>query len=152
MDLNKAMVIGRLTRDPDQRTTQSGQSISSFSVATNLNYTDSTGQKQNKVQYHNIIAWRKLADICNQYLRKGSKIYVEGRLETRSWQDPNGVTKNKTEIIAENMIMLDSKNMTPGGAPNNFSAPAMSSNDQMNEPIVQPEPEEEEIKIEDIPF
>src|SRR5210317_85441 len=107
MDLNKAMIIGRLTRDPELRTTPSGSSVASFSLATNLVWTDQQGQKQERVEYHNIVAWRKLADICGQYLRKGSKIYIEGRLQTRDWEGQDGVKRYRTEIIADNMIMLD---------------------------------------------
>lgn len=147
MDLNRATIIGRLTRDPEQKATQSGQAISTFSVATNHTWTDTNGQKQQDVEYHNIVAWRKRADICNQYLRKGSKVYIEGRIKTRTWQDPNGVNKNRTEIILDNMIMLDSKGATPTYKP--------VDNQVTNEPIVQVQPEnnqDDEISLEDIPF
>lgn len=109
MDLNKAMIIGRLTRDPEVRTTPQGATVCSFGVATNFIWTDPQGQKQEKVEYHNVVAWRKLAEICSQYLRKGSKIYVEGRLQTREWEGQDGIKRQRTEIIADNMIMLDSK-------------------------------------------
>ena len=87
MDLNKVMLIGRVTKDPDARTTPTGQSVASFSVATNARWKDQQGQLQERGEFHNIVAWRKLADICKQYLHKGSKVYIEGRLQTRSWQD-----------------------------------------------------------------
>ena len=122
MDLNKAMIIGRLTRDPDARNTPQGQAVSSFSVATGFTWTDQQGQKQEKTEFHNIVAWRKLAEICNQYLKKGSQVYIEGRLQTRSWNDPNGVTKYRTEIVCDNMIMLGSK----GSGSGSFSRPASS--------------------------
>ena len=87
MNLNKAMIIGNLTRDPELRNTANGQAVASFSVATNLVWTDQSGQQQKKVEFHNIVAWQKLADICRQYLKKGSKIYIEGRLQTKNWED-----------------------------------------------------------------
>jgi len=138
MDLNKVMLIGRLTRDPEVRKIPSGQSVASFSIATNRSWTNKEGQKQDKVEYHNIVAWRKLAEIIQQYVKKGSKIYLEGRLETRSWEDQTGAKKYRTEIIAENMIMLDSKG---GSAPSNAAAPEPTVNNP-----------EEEISVEDIPF
>lgn len=144
MDLNKVMIIGRVTKDPDARTTPTGQSVASFSIATNLRWKDQQGQMQERVEFHNIVAWRKLADICKQYLRKGSKTYVEGRLQTRSWKDPQGVTKYRTEIVADNMIMLDSK----GGGTGGVSAGA---SDFPADPAPAPS-NDEEIKVENIPF
>jgi len=110
MDLNKATIIGRLTQDPEMRATPQGTNVCSFSVATNFVWKDQGGQKQERVEYHNIVAWRKLAEICGQYLKKGRQIYIEGRLQTRSWQDPQGNKKYRTEIVADNMIMLGGKN------------------------------------------
>src|SRR3990170_7634264 len=106
MDLNKVMLIGNVTQDPEVRTTPQGQNVCSFSVATNLTWTDQSGQKQSRAEFHNIVAWRKLADICAQYLQKGKKVYVEGRLQTRNWLGKDGVKRYRTEIIADNMIML----------------------------------------------
>lgn len=142
MDLNKATIIGRLTADPESRTTPNGQTVVTLTIATNFTWNDANGQKQEKAEFHNIVAWRKLAEIMAQYLKKGSKVYVEGRLQTRSWEDQNGNKKYRTEIIADNMIMLDSK----GSADN--SSPAKDSATDTK----QPEVEEEEINIEDIPF
>ncbi len=85
MDLNKAMIIGRLTADPEVRTTPNGQNVATFSLATNSVWTDQQGQKQEKVEFHNIVTWRKLADIVSQYLKKGAKVYIEGKLETKNW-------------------------------------------------------------------
>ena len=112
MNLNKAMIIGNLTRDPEVRNTAGGQQVASFSVATNLVWTDQSGQQQKKVEFHNVIAWRKLAEIISQYVKKGSKLYLEGRLETRTWENKDGVKMYRTEIIADNMIMLDTKEKT----------------------------------------
>lgn len=144
MDLNKAMIIGRLTRDPEVRTTPSGQNVASFGVATNLVWNDSSGQKQEKVEFHNVVAWRKLADICGQYLKKGSKVYIEGRMQTRTWEGQDGSKKNRTEIVAENMIMLDGKGGSSAGA---FSASNGGSAKDKSQTTG-----EEEISVEDIPF
>ena len=116
MNLNKAMIIGNVTRDPELKTIGNGQNVASFGVATNLVWTDQSGQKQQKVEFHNIVAWRKLGEICAQYLRKGTKIYIEGRMQTRDWVGQDGVKRFMTEIIADNMIMLDR-----AGASNNSS-------------------------------
>ncbi|MFH0818484.1 MAG: single-stranded DNA-binding protein [Patescibacteria group bacterium] len=149
MDLNKVMIIGRLTRDPEVRTIPSGQSVASFSLATNRSWKDQSGQVQNKVEYHNIVAWRKLAEIIQQYVKKGSRLYVEGRLETRTWDDQTGAKKYRTEIIVDNMIMLDSKGST-GGTP----APAAPASPSYNAPAPEPSVNnpDEEISVEDIPF
>ena len=112
MDLNKVQIIGRLTRDPEIRTTPNGANVASFSVATGFTWTDATGQKKEQTEFHNVVAWRKLADIIGQYLKKGSQVYIEGRLQTRSWDDKtSGQKRYRTEIIADNMIMLG----RPGG-------------------------------------
>jgi single-strand DNA-binding protein len=146
MNLNKAMVIGNLTRDPETRSTPQGTTVTSFSVATNFVWKDQAGNRQEKVEYHNIVAWRKLGEICAQYLNKGSKVYIEGRMQTRSWDDQQGNKKYRTEIIAENMIMLDRSS----GGGQNTDQPKASNNE-----FVQPEPAsggEEEINVDEIPF
>ena len=104
MNLNRAIIIGRVTQDPQLRTTPSGQSVCNFSIATNRNWTDSeTKERQEKTEFHNIVTWRRLAEIANQYLTKGSLVMIEGRIETRSWDDQGGNKRYRTEIIAENM-------------------------------------------------
>lgn len=143
MNLNKAMIIGNLTRDPEMRNTPSGAGVASFSIATSLVWTDQSGQQQKKTEFHNIIAWRKLAEICAQYLRKGSKVYVEGRLQTTEWTGQDGVKRYRTEIVAENMIMLDRQGATGGSNNNEFRNDIQTMNN---------EPEEEEIRVENIPF
>ena len=148
MNLNKAMIIGNLTRDPESRNTPSGQTVASFSVATNLIWKDQSGQQQKKVEFHNVVAWRRLAEICNQYLQKGSKVYIEGRLQTNEWTGQDGVKRFRTEIIAENMIMLDNKGNSPQKnkqSENQASSP--SENIQEAD-----ENSDEEIKVENIPF
>ncbi len=105
MNFNKAIIVGRLTRDPESRAMPSGQNVVSLSVATNRVWKDSGGNKQEAVEYHNIVAFGKLADICSQYLNKGQLILIEGRIQTRSWDDKDGVKKYRTEIVADNMQM-----------------------------------------------
>lgn len=104
MNLNRAVIIGRVTQDLQLRTTPSGQPVCNFSVATNRTWTDSeTKERQEKAEFHNIVAWRRLAEIANQYLARGSLVMIEGRIETRTWDDQSGNKRYRTEIIAENM-------------------------------------------------
>src|SRR3990167_5012453 len=144
MDLNKVMLIGRITQDPEVRTTPSGTSVANFSIATNLTWVDKQGQKQNKAEFHNIVAWRKLAEICGQYLRKGSKIYLEGRLETRTWDDQSGQRHWRTEVIADNMIMLDRKSDSFSGGNTGYEAPLPQETPATNSPISSGQSTEEE--------
>jgi single-strand DNA-binding protein len=156
MNLNKAMIIGNLTRDPEVRTTPSGATVASFGVATNFIWTDQQGQRQEKVEFHNVVAWRRLAEICGQYLHKGSKVFIEGRLQTHDWVGQDGVKRYRTEIIAENMIMLDRAGAA--GASSGFGGNKASA--QAEEPVInadesyseEAEATEEEIKVESIPF
>ena len=111
--LNKVQLIGNLGKDPELSYTPSGIAVAKFSIATNERWKDNEGNFQERTEWHNIIAWRKLAEICGQYLKKGSKVYLEGRLQTRSWDDKNtGAKRYATEIIADDMIMLDAKGGT----------------------------------------
>ncbi|NTW22521.1 single-stranded DNA-binding protein [Candidatus Falkowbacteria bacterium] len=153
MNLNKAMIIGNLTRDPEVRNTPSGQMVATFSVATSQVWNDQSGQKQEKVEYHNIVVWRRLAEICSQYLRKGSKVYVEGRLQTREWTGQDGVKRYRTEIIGENMIMLDRAGSGSASTGNNFPSYA-EQHSAPSEPVIDINSgaDEEEIKVENIPF
>lgn len=164
MTLNRVMLIGNLTRDPEVRVTATGTSVAQLGVATNRVWTNKTGQRQEEVEFHTIVVWGKLAEICQKYLGKGRKVYIEGRLKSREWVGQDGVKRNRTEIIAENLIMLD---RAPAG-----SAPAGSyggnnvsdtPNGNMNSTASAPAPSygagdgnapmiEEEIKVEDIPF
>ncbi len=136
------MLIGRLTKNPELRSTPSGQSVTSFSIATNRVFTDGQGQKQDRAEFHNIVAWGKLAEICSQYLSKGRRAYVEGRLQTRDWVGQDGMRRYSTEVIAENMIILDSDRTG-----NRFGQQLQQ------EPSSQDtRPPEEETTIEEIPF
>lgn len=143
MNLNKVIVVGRLTVDPQLRNTPSGQPVCSFGLATNRIWTDrKTGEKQKKVEYHNIVLWRRLAEIANQYLTKGSLVLIEGRLQTRSWESPSGNRRVRTEIVAER-IQLAPRTIAKV-APE--AAPEATPEEEI--PIV----EEDEINPEDIPF
>ena len=138
------MIIGNVTRDPEGRTTPDGTAVTSFSVATNFRWTDAKGQRQERAEFHNVVAWRKLAEICAQYMRKGSRVFVEGRLQTRSWEDQQGQKKYRTEIIADNVILLDRPQGENAGqaqtAPNTQHA---QEQEQPPEPV---------INVEEIPF
>ncbi|NIA02145.1 MAG: single-stranded DNA-binding protein [Nitrospirae bacterium] len=125
MSLNKVQLIGNLTRDPELKQIPGGQVVVSFGLATNFTWKDQSGEKQSKAEFHNIVAWRKLAEICGQYLKKGSKVYIEGRLQTRDWEGEDGVKRYRTEITADNMIMLDSRG--GGGAPMEREASGIST-------------------------
>ena len=105
--LNKVMVIGNLGADPEMRFAPSGSPVTSFNIASSRIYTTKEGEKKKETEWFTVVAWDKRAELCNQYLHKGSKAYVEGRLKTRSWEDKEGVKRYKTEIIAEQVIFLD---------------------------------------------
>jgi single stranded DNA-binding protein (ssb) len=168
MTLNKVMLIGNLVRDPEIRNTTTGKNVASFSIATSLVWKDQSGAKQEKAEFHNIVAWGKLAEICGQYLKKGLKVYLEGRLQTRDWTGQDGIKRYRTEIVAENMIMLSPKSSSGySGAPAGNYAPRAAAPVQeqpfANEPIIDIDapmsggnssgaPEEEEIRVENIPF
>lgn len=158
MNLNKAIIIGNLTQNPEVKKTPSGQSVANFGVATNRVWTNQQGVKQEQAEFHNIVAFGRLADIVGQYLAKGRLCMVEGRLQTRNWTDNAGVKHWKTEIIAEN-IQLGPKNAATGGytptASNSYGNNQASDQSQAYdvEPVISaPTENEEEIKIEDIPF
>lgn len=149
MNLNKAMLIGNLTRDPEVRTTPTGQTVCSFGLATNRRWTDKSGQRQEQAEFHNIVAWGKLAEICGQYLVKGKQVYIEGRLQTRKWQGADGVDKQRTEIVADTMQMLGRASDSPAAR----SAPPRAAESAAEMPVSAPEPDlEEGIKVEEIPF
>lgn len=153
MDLNKVMLIGRLTQNPESRTTPQGATVASFGLATNRIWKDDQGNKQDRTEFHNVVAWRKLAEICAQYLTKGKQVYIEGHLQTRNWEDKDGKKNYRTEVVADNMIMLGSRG--DSGTPAVGAMPSFSKQtDNKPEPVVAvaPVPADEEIRIEDIPF
>lgn len=141
MNLNKVFLIGRLTRDPESRALPSGQTVTSFGMATDRFFNDKSGQKQQQTEFHNIVLFGKLANIASQYLNKGSLVLIEGRLQTRNWQDSSGNQRYRTEIIAER-IQLGPKSAGKM-APAEKELPAKEEI-----PVI----EEEEIDVKDIPL
>ncbi len=113
--LNKAMIIGNLGRDPEMRYTQGGQAVTNFSVATSRRWAGQDGEQREDTEWHRIVAWGKLAEICNEYLSKGSSVYIEGRIQTREYDDREGITRRTTEIVAREMQMLDRRPRSDGG-------------------------------------
>ena len=109
MDLNRSTLLGRTTTDVDCKTTAGGQTVSTFGFATNRTWKDASGEQKSQADFHNIVVWGKLAEICRDYVRKGKRAYVEGSIQTRSWEDNNGGKHYKTEIVASNVILLDPK-------------------------------------------
>ena len=112
--LNRVQLIGNLTRDPELRYTPNGTAVCSFGLATNRSWKTETGEKREEAEFHNIVAWNKLAELCSQFLVKGRKVFVEGRLATRTWTGQDGAARNKTEIVISDMILLDSNRSTAG--------------------------------------
>jgi single-strand DNA-binding protein len=104
--VNKVILVGHLGADPELRHTQTGTPVASFRVATTERYNDRSGERQERTEWHRIVAWAKLAEICNNYLRKGKQVYIEGRIQTRQWEDQSGSTRYTTEVVANNMVML----------------------------------------------
>ena len=149
MDLNKVQIIGRITQDIELKQTPNWQNVTSFSIATNRNWTDSSWTRQEQVEFHNIVLWWKLAEIAGQYMKKGSKVYMEWRLQTRNWEAQDWTKRYRTEIVWENMIMLDNKNDNPSYIENNFNSSPASQTPAVKK--AKPK-EEEEISVEDIPF
>ena len=141
MNLNKVFLIGRLTQDPQSRTTPSGQTVCSFGLATNrIGKDPKTGETKKSTEYHNIVLWRRLAEIASQYLTKGSLVLIEGRLQTRSWQDASGNPRSRTEIVGERIQL--------GPRAAGKLVPPEKETPPEEIPII----EEEEIDIKNIPF
>jgi single-strand DNA-binding protein len=107
--LNKVMIIGNLGQDPEMRYTPSGKPLTKFQMAANRSWTSSDGEKKTETEWFTVVAWGKLAEICNQYLTKGKQVYIEGRLHTRHWKDEEGISRSTVEVVAQEMIMLDGK-------------------------------------------
>ena len=157
--LNKVTLIGNLTREPELRYTPSGTAVASFSIATNRQWKTDSGDQKEDVEFHRIVAWDKLAEICSQLLKKGSKVYVEGRLQTRKWQTKDGQDRTTTEIVISEMMLLDNKgdsgsydNSQDIDVPEDFGegeAPKKSSESSKKQDKKSAEAEEES---DDIPF
>jgi single-strand DNA-binding protein len=117
------MLIGNLTRDPELRYTPQGTAVCTFGLATNRQWVTESGEKKDEAEFHRLVAWAKLAEICSQLLTKGKKVYVEGRLQTRSWQGQDGTQRQSTEIVISDMVILDSKRDMTGGGTEDFNVP-----------------------------
>ncbi|MEK7508093.1 MAG: single-stranded DNA-binding protein [Patescibacteria group bacterium] len=163
MNLNKVFIIGRLTADPQVRQTPSGQSVSSLGVATNRTWTDKAGVKQEQTEFHNVVVWGRQAEIVGQFLTKGSMIFIEGRLQTRSWQDKQGQQRKSTEIISERIQLgpRPAGGARPsqgfggghGQASGSQAVPQQKESQTEELPTINmDEPGSEEIKPEDLPF
>ena len=139
--INKVILIGRLGRDPEVKYTPSGQAVAKFSIATDETYKDRNGEQQRRTEWHNIVAWRRLAEICGEYLVKGKLVYIEGRIQTRQWEDREGNKRNTTEIVAREMQMLSPKG----------EGDRSESSSQQSETTPAPAPSPE-ITDDDIPF
>ncbi|KKR03846.1 MAG: Single-stranded DNA-binding protein [Parcubacteria group bacterium GW2011_GWF2_39_13b] len=154
MNFNKAIVLGRLTRDPEQRALPSGQAVVNFSIATSRFYKDNSGAKQTSTDFHNIVAFGKLADICARYLKKGGLVLVEGRIQTRSWQDKDNNRRSRTEIVMESMQLGPKSGAGSFSQPSAASAQKPSPADDI--PVIDHETpvadEPEEINVDNIPF
>jgi len=162
-DFNQAIVMGNLTRDPELRSTTSGQPVASFSVATNRSWIDqSSGERKDSVEYHDIVAWGKLAELVSNYLSKGRKVLVVGRLQTRNWEGQDGVKRQKTEIIASDINFVDrlgEDNLASGASEETDKKESVASKGKSSkskqskeEDVVIEDLGGEEINLDDIPF
>lgn len=155
--LNRVQLIGNLTRDPELRYTPSGTAVCSFSIATNRSWTTDTGEKHEETDYHRIVAWNKLGELCSQFLVKGRKVYVEGRLSTRTWTGQDNQQRTTTEIVIDDMILLDNRG---AGAPRSeepeaqTKPPMTKAKKEEVKEDVQPKTAEadEQVVADDIPF
>lgn len=156
MNVNKVILVGRLTRDPEIRSTASGQSVASISLANNRFWKDKNGQRQEKTSFHNVVLWGRLAEIAGQYLTKGQETYIEGRLETRQYTAKDGTNRYVTEIIAENMQLgakSQGRSFNQGATPSPPATPAAPAQPAAEEiPTINLDEEQDEVKIEDVPF
>jgi len=130
--LNKVMLIGNLGNDPEVRRTQAGQAVATFRLATNESWNDRDGNRQDRTEWHRVVAWARLAEIVGEYMRKGRQVFVEGRIQTRQWQDQQGQTRYTTEVVAQNVLMLGGRgegagDAGPGGGPRRTIEPEPDS-------------------------
>jgi len=143
--LNRVQLIGNLTRDPELRYTPNGTAVCSFGLATNRSWKTDSGEKHDEAEFHNIVSWNKLAELCSQFLVKGRKVFVEGRLATRSWTGQDGAQRNRTEIVISDMILLDSRR-PEGEAGNQPTVPAEQSVEKVSEKPASNVTDEKEAK------
>ena len=132
--VNKAILIGRLGGDPEVRYTQNGTAVANFTLATNERWKDKDGQQQEQTEWHRIVAFARLGEICGEYLSKGSLVYIEGRIQTRQWEDKDGNKRYTTEIVAREMKMLDSRGQQSGGGYEDPPVPEPTVPGDMEEP------------------
>ncbi len=159
MNVNTVIIVGRVTADPQLRTTPNGQPVSSFSIATNRQWKDKNGAKQEEVEFHNVVVWGKQAEIAAQYLKKGALVFIEGRLKTRSWVDKQNVNHKTTEIICER-LQLGPRAMGTGSPTSSAATPQASAGKKSDGEAPQLPPIEEiptvdiedDIKMDDLPF
>ncbi len=155
MSLNRVELIGNLTADPQAKQTQGGSLLVTFSVATNRKFKDSSGEMRDESDFHNIVAWAKLAEICEKYLSKGNKVFVEGRLQTRTWDDDAGTKHYRTEIVANNIIILTPKNRDGAQDDRGYSNTRKTTNKPATRDPDEISGEDQsgsEVAIEDLPF
>lgn len=156
--LNRVQLIGNLTRDPELRYTPQGTAVCTFGLATNRSWTTDSGEKHEDTEFHRIVAWNKLAELCSQFLVKGRKVYVEGRLSTRNWTGQDGQQRSATEVVIDDMILLDSKGAGPTAVsqPQEEAKPAkQEARKEKKEPEGGedvPTPDEDMVPPDDIPF
>ena len=156
--LNRAQIIGNLTRDPEMRFTPNGQGVCSFSVATNCRWRDKDGNNQEQTEFHDVVAWGKLAEIVTQILHKGNKVFIEGRLQTRQWEAQDGSKKQRTEIVAEDFVALTPKGEAMAGSSSSSPAvieeyPVEDDKPAASKPAKKEEvAKDDEINLDEIPF
>lgn len=146
---NQAIVMGNLTRDPELRSTPSGQQVASFAVATNRTWVDGSGERKEAVEYHEIVAWGKLGELAAQYLAKGRKVMVVGRLQTQSWEK-DGVKRSRTEIVASDVNFLDGPNSA--GAAGGGASASTGGSKKSEDVVIQDLDSNQNINLDDIPF
>jgi single-strand DNA-binding protein len=151
MSVNKVILVGRLGRDPETRYTGAGQAVCNFSIATDETYKDRSGERQKRTEWHKIVVWAKQAEIAQQYLKKGSLIYLEGRIQSREWTDKENQKRTSFEIVATNFRMLGSRSDSMGGGGARPSAPAADIDHETHAPM-EHGPSGPEVTDEDIPF
>ncbi len=155
--LNRAQLIGNVTKDPEVRQTGGGQMVASFSIATNSSWVDKTGQRQEKAEFHNVVIWGKLAEVAQQYVKKGKKIFVEGRMQTRDWDGEDGVKRYRFEIVVDSMILLDRAGAPSGeGVDATYerksNSSAMKSAEPAGEMVSVAPAGADEVSLDDLPF
>jgi single-strand DNA-binding protein len=150
---NQAIVMGNLTRDPELRTTPSGQPVASFAVATNRSWVDGSGERKEAVEYHEIVAWGKLGELANQYLGKGRKVMVVGRLQTQSWEK-DGVKRQRTEIVASDINFLDRPGEGGGASMDYSPEPAATTENpgKKKDVVIEDLKDDEPVNLDEIPF